>query len=64
MATHNIDMTTFSQHHHHHHQNLIEMVWTAALGQVRAGSPEIVIMAREGQLLGQHGIAVLAERFR
>ena len=62
MATHNIDMTTISPHHHH--QNLIEMVWAAALGQMRAGSPEIVIMAREGQLLGQHGIAVLAERFR
>jgi len=63
MATHNIDMT-FSHHHHHHQQNLIETVWIAALRQVRAGSPEIVIMAREGQLLGQRGITVLAERFR
>ena len=45
-------------------QQMIEMMWTSALGDLRRGCYEVVITAEMQALIGQQGIAAIADRFR
>jgi len=45
-------------------QRMIEDVWASALVQLQHGGSEIVVGAEMRDVLGQQGIAAIADRFR